>query len=73
MQAHKESNSLVSKYMIKVDQSTSLCNLMVNINDYVKGEGQSKNSKLIVMLMLYNRLFGRVDDIINRYAMILTM
>jgi hypothetical protein len=58
----------------KVDRSTSLCDLVVNINDCVKGEERFEKFEIernalptIGLPMLCNRLFGRVDDIIKQY------
>jgi hypothetical protein len=58
----------------RVDRSTSLCDLVVNINDYIKcGEHFEKfeikrNALPTVRLpMLHNRFFGQADDIIKQY------
>ena len=58
----------------KVDHSTSLCNLVVNINDYVKGEEHFENFEIernalstVELLTLHKRFFGWMDDIIKQY------
>ncbi len=56
----------------KVDQSTSLCNLIVNINNYVKGEEHFEKFEIkrnalptIKLPILHKRFFGWTDDIIK--------
>ena len=58
----------------RVDRSTSLCNLVININDYVKCEEHFENFEMlrnalptVGLPMLHNRFFGQADDINSRY------
>jgi hypothetical protein len=57
----------------KVDRSTSLCDLVININDYVKSEEHFENFEIsrnalptVGLPMLHNRFFGQADDIISQ-------
>lgn len=58
----------------KVDRSTSLCDLVVNINDYVKGEEHFEKFEIernalptVGLPMLHTRFFGQTDDIMKQY------
>ncbi|CAB4390456.1 unnamed protein product [Rhizophagus irregularis] len=58
----------------KVDRSTSLCDLVININDYVKCEEHFEKFEIerntlptVGLPMLHNRFFGQVDDNIKQY------
>jgi len=58
----------------RVDRSTSLCDLVTNINDYVKCEEHFENFEMlrnalptVGLPMLHNRFFGQADDINSRY------
>ena len=58
----------------KVDHSTSLCNLLVSINDHIKNDKHFKQFEVkrnalptIGMLMLNTRFFSQVDAIIKEF------
>ena len=58
----------------KVDHSTSLCNLLVSINDHVKNDEHFEQFKIerdalptVGMPMLNTRFFSQVDAIIKEF------
>jgi hypothetical protein len=57
-----------------VDRSTSLCDLVVKLNDYVMGEEHFEKFEIerntlpsVGLPMLCARFFGQADDIIRQY------
>ncbi len=58
----------------KVDRSTSLCNLLISINDHIKNnehlekfEVKRNALPMIGLLMLNTRFFSHVDAIIKEF------
>ncbi len=74
MQSTQRIESINKQIHDKVDQFTFLCNLMVNINDYIKGKEHFKKFEIecntlptVKLPILYKRFFNQMDDIIKQY------
>ena len=74
VQSTQRIESINKQIHVKVDWSTSLCDLVDKINDYVMGEEHFEKFEIernalpsVGLPMLCNRFFGRADDIIKQY------
>ena len=80
MQSTQRIESINKQIHDKVDCSTSLCDLVVNINNYVKGEKHFENFEIeynalptVGLLTLHKRFFGQADDIIKQYLTLIIL